>query len=210
MMSAISQKGAFALFLSLLSVVLSAQIGCEDCDSLFSTQPMTAHQLFESKNPLDSVQKLQAIQRCANTKNHKLRYEGLVEGQVFPPFVLEDVHQKEIRLPDFAGKMVHIEFWATWSPVAVQHMQQMQSMIRANTDTSCVYLWVSVEPDAQRWRKYVIENQLVGYHVLDQQQLISMYCNVQAIPNYFLVDEKGKVVMNSTQKSDFQLNVFKK
>jgi peroxiredoxin len=209
-MSATSKKSVFALFLGILSTLLSAQTRkmrtCTECDTIFSLKPMAANQLFEANNAtfqFDSLQNVQAIEVCASTESRKLRFEGLVQSERFPPFSFLDLNQKEIRLPDLEGKVVYIEFWATWSPPSVQHLQKMQHRIQANSDSTIVYLFVSVDRDAQRWRNYVTQNQFGGFHVLDQHQLIAMYCNIQAIPNYFLIDKKGKIALNSVLESNF-------
>jgi tetratricopeptide (TPR) repeat protein len=105
-----------------------------------------------------------------------------------------DINGKEIRLPDLLGRFVYIEFWSTWCIPCLAHINKIQSVIGSN-DT--IYIFASVDKDASKWRKYVKENNLGGLHVNDQQSLVSMYWNIQALPNYFLLGKDGHIIVNS-------------
>jgi thiol-disulfide isomerase/thioredoxin len=112
-----------------------------------------------------------------------------------------DINGKEVRQPELLGKVVYIDFWATWCAPCKEHIRYIQSTIEETKDKDIVYLFISVDKDPNKWRNYVKENNLGGMHVNDQQGLVSMYWNIQALPNYFLLGKDGRVAINSFIKS---------
>jgi tetratricopeptide (TPR) repeat protein len=124
----------------------------------------------------------------------QIRFDGMLINEGVPPFSFVDIDGKEVRQPDLLGRFVFIEFWATWCPPSLEHINKIQSVISSN-DT--IYIFISVDRDASKWRKYVKANKLRGIHVNDQQGLVGMYWNIQAVPNYFLLSKDGRIVLNS-------------
>jgi thiol-disulfide isomerase/thioredoxin len=130
-----------------------------------------------------------------------VRFDGMLINEGVPPFSFVDINGKEVRQPDLLGKVVYIDFWATWCAPCKEHIRYIQSTIEETKDKDIVYLFISVDKDPNKWRNYVKENNLGGIHVNDQQGLVSMYWNIQALPNYFLLGKDGRVAINSFIKS---------
>ncbi|HQH28235.1 MAG TPA: TlpA disulfide reductase family protein [Oligoflexia bacterium] len=55
-------------------------------------------------------------------------YERFVEGAAAPQFVLKDAQQREVRLSDYANRVVLLNFWATWCVPCVQEMPALQRL----------------------------------------------------------------------------------
>ncbi|MEO0043329.1 MAG: hypothetical protein RL329_2777 [Bacteroidota bacterium] len=152
---------------------------------------------MEIDNTLPAV----ALDPTAYKPGETVRFEGMLINEGVPPFSFVDINGKEVRQPDLLGKVIYIDFWATWCAPCKEHIRYMQSAIEENKDKDIVYLFISVDKDPTKWRNYVRENNLGGIHVNDQQGLVSMYWNIQAVPNYFLLGKDGRVAINSFIKS---------
>jgi thiol-disulfide isomerase/thioredoxin len=160
-------------------------------------------QLVASKQGVEIDASMPAI--ALNPNEYKpgatVRFDGMLINEGVPPFSFVDINGKEVRQPDLLGKVVYIDFWATWCAPCKEHIRYIQSTIEETKDKDIVYLFISVDKDPNKWRNYVRENNLGGLHVNDQQGLVSMYWNIQALPNYFLLGKDGRVAINSFIKS---------
>jgi tetratricopeptide (TPR) repeat protein len=159
----------------------------------------TAKQFFKTSKPnifFDSSIPIMSAYGSEQTDTLK-RFVGMLPTEEVPPFSFLDINGKEIRQPDLRGNLVYIGFWATWCTPCKEHIHNMQSTMEATKDRDIVYLFVSEDKDPNKWRNYVKENNLGGFHVNDQQGLVAMYWNIQALPNFFLLDKNGRVLLNS-------------
>jgi thiol-disulfide isomerase/thioredoxin len=160
-------------------------------------------QLVSSKPGIELDNSITAVPLDATTykPGATVRFDGMLINEGVPPFSFVDINGKEIRQPDLLGKVVYIDFWATWCAPCKEHIRYIQSTIEETKDKDIVYLFISVDKDPSKWRNYVKDNNLGGIHVNDQQGLVSMYWNIQALPNYFLLGKDGRVAINSFIKS---------
>jgi tetratricopeptide (TPR) repeat protein len=157
----------------------------------------TAQQLFVPSKPeirLDSIIPITWLEPNSYKPGSQARFDGMLINEEVPPFAFVDINGKEVRQPELLGKFVYIEFWSTWCVPCLEHINKVQSVIGTN-DT--IYIFISVDKDPYRWRNYVKKNNLGGFHVNDQQGLVGMYWNIQALPNYFLLGKDGRVLLNS-------------
>ena len=58
------------------------------------------------------------------------KYEPLTVGKSAPDFQLPDLNEKEIRLSDYRGKVVFLNFWATWCKPCREEMPSMQVLYK--------------------------------------------------------------------------------
>ena len=58
------------------------------------------------------------------------KYEPLTVGKVAPDFKLPDLNEKDIRLSDFRGKVVFLNFWATWCKPCREEMPSMEILYK--------------------------------------------------------------------------------
>ncbi|MDS8877070.1 TlpA disulfide reductase family protein, partial [Streptococcus pneumoniae] len=70
--------------------------------------------------------------------------EGLSQGQTAPDFTLTDQNGDTVKLSDYRGKKVILNFWATWCPPCRAEMPHMQEFHENNTDGDVVILAVNL------------------------------------------------------------------
>ena len=73
------------------------------------------------------------------------RYEPLVVGKVAPDFALTDIGEKPYRLSDFRGKVVFLNFWATWCVPCREEMPSMEVLYKNFEKDGLVILAVSID-----------------------------------------------------------------
>ena len=73
------------------------------------------------------------------------KYEPLTVGKVAPDFNLPDLSEKEIRLSDFRGKVVFLNFWATWCKPCREEMPSMEILYKNFEKDGLVILAISID-----------------------------------------------------------------
>jgi thiol-disulfide isomerase/thioredoxin len=73
------------------------------------------------------------------------KYEPLVVGKEAPDFQLPDLNDKQLRLSDYRGKVVFLNFWATWCKPCREEMPSMEVLYKNFEKDGLVILAVSID-----------------------------------------------------------------
>ena len=117
-------------------------------------------------------------------------------GDVAPVFEIETVDGRPLKLSDFRGKYVLLDFWATWCGPCLVELPKMKSIYdRFKDDARFAMISLSADDDAQAAKKCIEENQLEWHQgfIGRSSKVQSDYC-VSGIPSILLVGPDGKVV----------------
>ena len=124
-------------------------------------------------------------------------FKGLAINENVPPFKLADVNGKDIRQQDLLGKIVYIDFWATWCSPCQAQLTHSQGLIEKYKDNkNIVFLYISTDTDLDAWKIYLKDNKMMGLQANDPS-LVAMNFMIQGLPNYFIIDKNGRVAYNS-------------
>jgi peroxiredoxin len=111
-------------------------------------------------------------------------------------FTLTDLQGQTWRLRDLRGKVVLVNFWATWCPPCRKEMPDLQALYDKYKDQGFVVLAISDE-EAAKVLPFIAERK-IGYPVLlDPGRKINDAFLVSGIPKSFLYDREGKMVAQS-------------
>ena len=115
-----------------------------------------------------------------------------VKGGLAPDFELISLSGEKIRLSDFRGKVVLINFWATWCVPCRLEMPAIQD--RANSHPSdLVVLAVDYDESAQDVSDFVLELQLTFDPLLDPGAEVQQLYQVRGYPSSYFIDGEGVI-----------------
>lgn len=116
------------------------------------------------------------------------------EKNTAPNFTLVDTQGKKVSLSDYKGKVVIIDFWATWCPPCRRGIPDLID-IQKQFKNKVVVLGISVDTDTKGDVPSFIKNMGINYTVLfATPEVVQAYGNIDAIPTSFIIDKKGKIV----------------
>ena len=126
--------------------------------------------------------------------------KATVAGKVAPDFTHNDTNGKPVKLSDFKGKYVLLDFWASWCGPCRAENPKVLKAYNAFKDKNFTVLGVSVDraEDRDKWLKAIKDDgmpwtQLNDADHTDLNGAGSLYA-IKAIPSNFLIDPNGKII----------------
>jgi cytochrome c biogenesis protein CcmG/thiol:disulfide interchange protein DsbE len=131
-------------------------------------------------------------------KNKVINTDNVViklDGDKAPDFSLKSVDGKTIKLSDYKGKVVIIDFWATWCGPCRRGIPDLVSL-QTQFKNDIVIIGISL--DAEKTIKDVpgfVKSYSINYPIVyGDEKVVMAYGGIQSIPTAFVVDKKGNVV----------------
>ncbi len=114
-------------------------------------------------------------------------------GKPAPDFALRDLHGKEVKLADFKGKVVILDFWATWCPPCVKEIPHFIELYKEYKEQNFAMLGISTDRDMGVVKSFAQEHQ-VNYPILMADvKTRQAYGGIPSIPTTFVIDQAGKI-----------------
>ena len=116
-------------------------------------------------------------------------------GDDVPEFVVEMFDGQKINIKDLKGKIVLINFWATWCPPCQEELKRVQKdIIDRFKGKDFVFLAISREESKEQVKKFRERNGYTFPMGLDPERKIYSKFATATIPRNFIIDKKGKIV----------------
>jgi thiol-disulfide isomerase/thioredoxin len=117
----------------------------------------------------------------------------LARARMAPAFVVTTLSGQRLALDDLKGKVVLLDFWATWCEPCREALPHMREIAKKFEGQPLVIVSVSLDPDEQKWKDYVEKNEMTWMNYRDGGFTgpISKLFGVEAIPHTFTIDPDG-------------------
>lgn len=130
-----------------------------------------------------------------------------------PAFTLKDASGKAVSLASYKGKVVLLNFWATWCGPCKLEIPWFMDFEQKYKDRGFAVLGVSMDDDGWAVVKPYIESKKVTYRViLGDDAVAALYGGVEALPTTFVLDRQGRIANKHTgivSKSEYADDIEK-
>jgi peroxiredoxin len=116
------------------------------------------------------------------------------DRRMAPDFRLNDASGQPVKLSDFRGKVVLLNFWATWCAPCKQEIPWFVEFQRANEQSGFAVLGVSMDEDGWHSVKPYIEEKHVNYPVMiGNDEVARLFGGLDSIPLTLIIDRSGRI-----------------
>ena len=132
--------------------------------------------------------------------------EGLSIGAAAPEFQLKTLTGDTVKLSDFRGKKVMLNFWATWCPPCKAEMPDMEQFSKQLGDDT-VILAVNIDPQLDV-KGFVNENKITFPILLDTDDKVNEAYQILSIPTTYFINSKG--IIQNKYTGAMKVDIMKK
>jgi len=111
-----------------------------------------------------------------------------------PQFTLPDINGNQVSLSDFDGKVVILDFWATWCPPCVKEVPHFIELYDEYKEQGFEMVGISLDARGANDVKPFVEKMNVNYTMLiGNQDVTKQYGGIGGIPTTFVIDKAGQI-----------------
>ncbi len=128
-------------------------------------------------------------------------------GHKAPDFTITGIDGKQIKLADYKGKYVMLDFWASWCAPCRQENPNVVKQYAAFNSKGFNILGISLDKDKAAWQKAINDDKLVWQHGSDLNSFegpTERLYNIEAIPSNFIIDPAGNIIAKNITGADLE------
>jgi peroxiredoxin len=115
-------------------------------------------------------------------------------GDTAPEFTRTDFSGKQLKLSDYRGKIVLLNFWASWCPPCRDEMPLFSKWHRESHARGLRVIGVSMDDDAASVKQFLAAHPVTYPIVMGDIKLAETYGGVLGLPLSYLIDARGRIV----------------
>ncbi len=142
--------------------------------------------------PQQEQAKVEAEEKPTKPASEKATPDPSAESA--PSFALQDLDGKTVSLSDFKGKVVVLDFWATWCPPCVKEIPHFIELHEQYKDKGFAMVGISLDREGVGVVKSFVQKYQVNYPILmTDGQVDKAYGGIPSIPTTFVIDSVGNI-----------------
>jgi thiol-disulfide isomerase/thioredoxin len=136
-------------------------------------------------------------EQAAPTDPMRIRAKHFAENpelslsKMAPAFEVTALDGTRFNLDSMSGKVVLIDFWATWCGPCNEELPHVQKIAKEFAGQPLVIISVSWDKDEAKWKDFINKHEMTWLQYRDADHALSDRFGVQAIPHYFTIDSDG-------------------
>lgn len=150
-----------------------------------------------------------ALTACSNSVSAEDK--AAKDRKAAPDFTLTDHTGKAVKLSDFKGKVVLLNFWATWCGPCKVEIPWFIEFQQTYKDRDLVVLGVSFDDDGWKSVKPYMDEKKINYRiVIGNDDVAAKYGGVESLPETLLIDKSGRIAtkhVGLVSKSDYKSEI---
>jgi peroxiredoxin len=147
----------------------------------------------------------------AGARNGSATVKAEKDRKTAPDFALKDVDGRTVRLSDYRGKVVLLNFWATWCQPCRIEIPWFIELEKENKSRGFAVLGISMDEDGWDAIKPFVAQLRVNYRTLLGNDMVAQqFGGVDALPTTFLLDRDGRIAsthVGLVSKSDYENDI---
>lgn len=115
-------------------------------------------------------------------------------GSPAPDFSLKDIKGNTVQLAQYNGKVVYLNFWASWCRPCMKKMERLKPFVRSMQEQGIVFLNISLDRQTDQWVNAVNQMNFGGIHAMadgDIDSEIAKKYEIRILPQYYIIDKYG-------------------
>jgi peroxiredoxin len=132
--------------------------------------------------------------------------------KVAPDFGLTDANGRAVKLSDYKGRVVLLNFWATWCEPCAVEIPWFIEFEKNYKDRGLATLGVSVDDDGwQAVKPFVVKNAMNYRVMVDDNHVSPLYGGVDSLPTTYLIDRQGRIAFSHlglAKKRDYEAEIL--
>ena len=129
----------------------------------------------------------------------------LLAGKPTPSIVLRDKGGAQVKLQDFHGKPVLLDFWATWCAPCVAELDALKKIKEESPQKDLVILGINEDEDADTGDHFLAKRGITWANFHDDGEIWRALPSSSGIPYYVLIDANGQITFSKPSASDSEL-----
>ncbi|HTM51116.1 MAG TPA: TlpA disulfide reductase family protein [Bryobacteraceae bacterium] len=127
----------------------------------------------------------------------------VVVGDSAPDFSITADNGRTITNSNFGGKLLVLNFWATWCPPCIEELPSLNAFQRQFANSGVVVLGVSIDKDENAYREFLAKARISFLTARDPEKKISSEYGTQKVPETYIIDGRGKVLRKIISNTDW-------
>ena len=148
---------------------------------------LTSCKKNETENPVDEIE------------------TGIETGNIAPDFTLADVNNNNRSLSDYKGKLVLLQFWASWCSFCKIENPELVALLDDYKEKGFEVIGISLDTKKSNWLDGIEHENLNFVNLSDlkgfESPIASTYA-ISSIPQMFLINEEGVIILITHKASD--------